>query len=159
MQSNPDLLRQVWRKFPTGVSVVTTRSSSGEPYATTANAVMSISLDPMLALLSVSTGGKTWANLVGQGRFVLNFLRDDQSEIADFYGRAPSEERQHLPEPHSIHSSGLALLDEALASLVCTTSQQVEAGDHTLFIGQVDEIIIRDGEALAFYSGRYGTVN
>ena len=159
MQDHSDRYRQAWRKFPTGVSVVTTRTAEGEPYATTANALLSISLDPMLLLLSVATAGHTCANLRREGRFAVNFLRDDQSEIADFYGRAPWEDRQRLPDAHVRHESGPALLNEALVRMVCRIDQQVEAGDHTLFIAEVEEVDVQDGEALVFYEGRYGTVS
>jgi flavin reductase (DIM6/NTAB) family NADH-FMN oxidoreductase RutF len=47
------------------------------------------------------------------------------------------------------------LLDEALACMVCHIDQQVEAGDHTLFIASVEDIEVRQGDALVFYEGGY----
>ena len=159
MPVTPDLLRQAWRRFPTGVTVVTTRTAEGEPYATTANAVLSVSLDPPLLALSVATAGHTCSNLRREGRFAVNFLRQDQAAFADFYGRAAWEERRRLPGAHTSHESGAALFDEALAVMVCRIDQQVEAGDHTLFIAEVEEADVRgDGSALVFYEGRYGKV-
>ena len=159
MPVDPGYLRQVWRRFPTGVTVVTTRTAEGEPYATTANAVLSVSLDPPLLALSVATLGNTCANLRREGWFAVNFLRDDQSAIADFYGRAPWEERRRLPDAHAQHEQGMALFDEALAVMVCRIDQQVEAGDHTVFIAEIEEADIHgEGEALVFYEGRYGRV-
>ena len=119
MSTSPEQYRQAWRKFPTGVSVITMRSGSGEPYVTTANALLSISLDPMLLLLSVATDGNTCANLLRDGLFAVNFLRSDQSHIADFYARAPSHERSNLPDAHTKHESGIALFDDALVCMVC----------------------------------------
>ncbi len=157
MQDYSDLYRQAWRKFPTGVSVVTTRTAEGEPYASTANALLSISLEPMLLLLSVATGGNTCDYLRREGCFGVNFLRGDQAGVADFYGRASPEERRTLPEAHTTHESGVALLDEALVGMVCHIEQQVGAGDHTLFIAAVEHVEVRDGGALLFYEGRYGS--
>ena len=157
MSTNPEQYRQAWRKFPTGVSVITMRSESGEPYVTTANALLSISLDPMLLLLSVATDGNTCANLLRDGLFAVNFLRSDQSHIADFYARAPSHERSNLPDAHTKHESGIALFDDALVCMVCRCEHEVQAGDHTMFVASVEDIDIREGDALLFYEGQYGS--
>ena len=157
MQPTPELFRRAWRTFPTGVSVVTTRTSDGAPYATTANALLSVSIDPMLLLLSVTTAGHTCLNLSRHGLFAVNFLRDDQEAIADFYGRAPPLERRRLPAAHTVHESGLALLDDAVAWMICRVRQRTRAGDHTLFVAAVEDIDVRDGDALVFYRGRYGS--
>ncbi len=160
MTVTPDVLRRAWRRFPTGVTVVTTRTVEGDPYATTANAVLSVSLDPPLLALSVATAGNTCANLHRERWFAVNFLRDDQSALADFYGRGRWEERRRLPDAHAQHEHGMALFDDALSVMVCRVEQQVEAGDHTLFIAEIEEAYIHgDGRALVFYEGRYEQVN
>ena len=152
-----NLYRQAWRKFPTGVSIVTTRSADGKPYATTANALLSVALDPPLLLLSVGTGGQTCANLAREGRFGVSFLPDDQADVADFYARAPTGERGTLPASHASPGGGAALLDGALAAMACRIEQRVEAGDHTLFVASVEHVEVREGNALLFYDGRYGS--
>ena len=157
MTADPTLYRRAWRRFPTGVSVVTTRSPDGAPYATTANALLSVSLEPPLLLLSVATGGNTCDYLRKEGCFGVNFLRGDQAEAADFYARAAPEERRTLPEAHRTHESGVALLDEALVGMVCHIEQTVEAGDHTLFVAAVEHVEVREGDALLFHEGHYGS--
>ena len=156
MTADPTLYRRAWRRFPTGVSVVTTRSPDGAPYATTANALLSVSLEPPLLLLSVATGGNTCEYLRKEGGFGVNFLRGDHAEVADFYARAAPEERRTLPEAHRTHESGVALLDEALVGMVCHIEQTVEAGDHTLFVAAVEHVEVREGDALLFHEGHYG---
>ena len=155
--ADANLCRQAWRKFPTGVSIVTTRSEDGAPYATTANALLSVALDPPLLLLSVGTAGQTCANLAREGQFGVNFLPDDQAEVADFYARASPDERRTLPAAHTMLDGGAALLDDALAAMACRIEQQVEAGDHTLFVASVERVEVREGNALLFYDGRYGS--
>ena len=97
MTADPTLYRLAWRRFPTGVSVVTTRSPDGAPYATTANALLSVSLDPPLLLLSVATSGHTCDYLRHEGCFGVNFLRGDQADVADFYGRGRAGGAQDAP--------------------------------------------------------------
>ena len=158
MDPSIDLFKSAWRNFPTGVSVVTTVTPEGRPYATTANAVMSVSLDPLLVLVSLSTDGKTHASINKYGYFGLNFLSGSQAHLGDYYGRSTSHERETLPTAVICHSSGVTLFEDALSSIVCKVIQQVIAGDHTLFIGEVIDIENRDGEALIFYKGGYKTL-
>ena len=56
MKPTQDLFRHAWGQFPTGVTIITTGQPDGSPYCTTANAVMSVSLDPLLVLVSAFTG-------------------------------------------------------------------------------------------------------
>jgi flavin reductase len=50
------------------------------------------------------------------------------------------------------------LLAEALTVMDCRVVQQVEAGDHIIFIAEVDGIEVRDGRPLVFYAGKFTTV-
>ncbi|MQF86925.1 MAG: flavin reductase family protein [SAR202 cluster bacterium] len=158
MKPSVDLFKLAWRNFPTGVSVITTFTPEGKPYATTANAVMSVSLDPLLVLVSLSTNGKTCMSITNCGYFGLNFLSAHQVSLGDYYGRSSSPEREILPSTAILHSSGVTLFEDALSSMVCKVTQEVVAGDHTLFIGEVIDIENQNGEALVFYKGGYKTL-
>ena len=154
---SPELFREAWRKFATGVSIVTTRQPDGGTYATTANSVASVSLDPLLVLVSFGKVSSTHANLARERRFGINILRDDQAPIAEHYATSPPEERQNLPPAHR-RPSGTTLLDDALACMDCRVVSDVGAGDHTVFIAEVEHIEVSAGAPLVFYDGRYGTV-
>ena len=158
MSLTPQDFRRAWSKFPTGVSLITTRTADGGPYCTTANAISSVSLDPLLVHLSLATNGVTWANVVRDGRFGLNVLGEDDEELALFFSKATSEERQRVPAQHIVTEHGTVLLDEALTVMDCRVVQQVKAGDHTVFIAEVDRIDVREGRPLVFYDGRFTRV-
>jgi len=155
---NPGEFRKAWGKFPTGVSLVSTRTEDGKPYCTTANAISSVSLDPMLVHLSLGKDGTTCANIVREGRFGINMLGADDEELAIFFSKAPPEERWRVPAEHQVSSNGTVLLDEALTVMDCRVVQQVEAGDHIVFIAEVDGLYVREGEPLVFYGGKVTTV-
>ena len=116
MSLMPEDFRRAWSKFPTGVSLITTHIESGEPYCTTANAISSVSLDPLLVHLSLAKSGVTCANVLREGRFGLNILGEDDEELAIFFSRATSEERQRVPSQHLVTERGTVLLDEALVA-------------------------------------------
>jgi len=53
---------------------------------------------------------------------------------------------------------GLPLLEGALAHLACRVVDVHPAGDHVLWIGEVEHLEHVEGEPLLFYTGRFGTV-
>lgn len=158
MSPSSEDFRRAWGRFPTGVSLVTTHTEQGAPYCTTANAISSVSLDPLLVHLSMATAGATCANIVREGRFGLNFLRDEDAELALFFAKASSEEREEVPSDHTVLASGTIGLNNALAVMDCRVVQQVEAGDHIVFIAEVEEIEVREGRPLVFYNGNFSSV-
>ena len=158
MDVNTELFREAWRKFATGVSILTTRQPNGETYATTANSVASVSLDPLLVLVSVGTSGTTHANIVRERRFGINILRHDQAAVARHYATSAPEERERLPQPHRQSPNGTTLLDDALACMDCRVVQEIVAGDHTIFIAEVEHIEVNEGAPLVFYEGQYATL-
>lgn len=159
MTPSKEDFRRAWGKFPTGVSIVTTRTEAGAPYCTTANAVSSVSLDPLLIHLSMAKQGVTCANIVRDGRFAINFLKEEDAELATFFAKAVGAEREKLPSDHTIFASGTIGLNDALATMDCRLVQSVEAGDHMLFIAEVVTLELRDGKPLVFYEGAFSTVS
>ena len=158
MIASSDEFRRAWARFPTGVGVITTHNEDGRPYGTTANAISSVSLDPLLVHLSLGKDGVTCANIVREGRFGINVLRSDQNELAGFFATASSDERQQLPSAHDVTEHGTSLFSDALVVMDCRVIQEVTAGDHVMFIAEVDGLQVRDGEPLVFYEGKFITV-
>jgi flavin reductase (DIM6/NTAB) family NADH-FMN oxidoreductase RutF len=158
VSATAEQFREAWRKFPTGVTIVTTRQDDGTPYFTTANAVASVSLDPLLVSLSVTKDGATCANIMRDDRFGINMLREGRADVASFFATASREERRSFPSGHSLSPSGIAILDEALSGMDCRVMHSIEAGDHVVFIGEVEHIEVREGAPLVFYGGRYTTI-
>ena len=106
---------------------------------------------------SYGKGSTTHANLARERRFGINILRDDQARIAEHYATSPPEERRNLPPAHR-RPSGTTLFDDALACMDCRVVSDIGAGDHTVFIAEVEHIEVSAGAPLVFYDGRYGTV-
>lgn len=158
MSPSSDDFRRAWGKFPTGVSIVTTHTDQGAPYCTTANAVSSVSLDPMLIQLSMAKQSSTCANIARDERFGVNFLREEDAELALFFAKASGQEREKLPSDHTVLPSGAIGLNDALATMDCRVVQQVEAGDHIVFIASVEALEVREGHPLVFYEGKFSSV-
>lgn len=149
---DPRALRDACGRFATGVTVITTRSPSGD-FGMTANAFMSVSLDPPLIAVSLGLKAKMLAEIRASGRYAVNILADGMEPVAlHFAGR-------HDPALAKIlcDDTGLPILAGAAAVFHTQVVQEVEAGDHVLFIGQVQRIT-QDPAALPllFHAGRFG---
>lgn len=144
--------RQVMGRFATGVTVVTTVERD-TVHGMTANGFLSVSLRPPLVLVSL---GRCRMNemLPRSGRYGVSMLAHDQQHFAAHF----AAQKRSAVEPTFVWHEGLPLLEGALAHLVCRVVDVHRAGDHVLWIGEVEYIDHRDDEPLLFYTGRFGTL-
>lgn len=152
LEGDPALaFRRTLGMFATGVTVITTRSRE-QVHGMTANAFMSVSLQPPLVLVSVDRRARL-SNLLHEGtRFGVNVLEARQAMLSDrFAGRAVDSEAEPLFE--LVHDT--PLVEGALAHLVARVVRSYWGGDHSLFLGQVEFARYGEGEPLLFHGGRY----
>jgi len=144
--------RQVMGRFATGVTVVTTVEKD-VVHGMTANGFLSVSMRPPLVLVSL---GRCKMNemLPRSGRYGISVLSHDQRHFAAHF----AAQKASPVEPTFTWQSGLPLLEGALAHLVCRVVDVHRAGDHVLWIGEVEYLDHRDDEPLLFYTGRFGTI-
>lgn len=149
--------RRVMSRLATGVTVLTARHGQGHEVMT-ANAVMSVSLEPVLLLASVGRGCR-WADAArAAGSFAINVLSAEQEELSRW---CASARRHHDPaeiyrHPHRKVWSGALVFDHALAAVECTLVSEHAVGDHDLLIGQVTDLHVNDaGSPLLFFRGAY----
>jgi flavin reductase (DIM6/NTAB) family NADH-FMN oxidoreductase RutF len=142
--------------FATGVTVITV-DQDGEVHGMTANAFTAVSLDPVLVLVCVDHQARTHSHLHARKRFGVNVLRSDQQTISEYYARS-AETHQH-PEAAGTGfdrtAQGTPVLQGALAYLECRVHSTQTAGDHTIFIAEVEEVLVRDGEPLLYFRSQY----
>ncbi len=143
--------------FATGVTIVTV-DLEGEVHGMTANAFASVSLDPPLVLVCVDHSTRTHTHLHTKKRFGINVLCDDQRAISEYYARAERTHEKAAAEAGARFDRakhGTPMLHGALAYLECRLDSAQVAGDHTIFIAQVEDVVVREGEPLLFFRGKY----
>ena len=152
----PDRFRMVMGHFATGVAVVTVDAPGG-PQGMTANAVASLSLDPVLVLVCFDNGARTLPEVRRSGRFGVNVLAAGQEHLARRF--ASKDDAKFAEIAHSVHD-GIPVLDGALAWVGCTLERFVPGGDHTIGIGAVRsaELGPPGTEPLVWFRGRYGSL-
>jgi flavin reductase (DIM6/NTAB) family NADH-FMN oxidoreductase RutF len=142
--------------FATGVTIITV-DQDGEVHGMTANAFTAVSLDPVLVLVCVDHRARTHSHLHARKRFGVNVLRRDQQAISDYYARS-AETHQHAEEAgarfdRTAHNT--PVLQGALAYLECRLHSAQAAGDHTIFIAEVEDVQVHDGEPLLYFRSQY----
>jgi len=149
----PARFRAVMGHFATGVAVVTVDTPHG-PMGMTANAVASLSLDPVLALVCFDNAARTLPEVERAKRFGVNVLAADQEPLARRF--ASKEDAKFADVAHSVHD-GIPVLDGTLAWVGCELDSLVPAGDHTIGIGAVHaaELGAEGLEPLIWFGGRY----
>jgi len=157
MPVTPTEFRQAMGSFATGVTVITV-DNDGEVHGMTANAFASVSLDPLLILVCVDHKARTHAHLHARKRFGINVLAESQQAISEYYAR-PTATHRHAEEEAGARfdrtAHGTPVLRDALTYLECRLHTVQEAGDHTIFIAEVEDVVVREGNPLLFFRGQY----
>jgi flavin reductase (DIM6/NTAB) family NADH-FMN oxidoreductase RutF len=149
--------RRALSRFATGVTVVTVAQKNGGTKGMTANAFTSVSLDPALVLVCVDLRARTHALLKSSPRFGVSVLDESQQSFAEFFAQpyADPARMSELGIYIRHETNGVPYIDGCLAHLVCRRVAARRAGDHTIFIGEVEHLSCREGRPLLFYGGRY----
>lgn len=161
LDADADALRTAMSHFPTGVTVVTSgREERAE--GMTANAVISVSLDPLLFLVSVHEGARLNPRIREEKSFAVNILADDQEGLSRLF--ASPERSSGLQAVHSLGggygSVGAPLAAGALAVVECELAAVYPGGDHDLFLGRVVGVRLGDTRKgpLVFHEGAYPAI-
>jgi flavin reductase (DIM6/NTAB) family NADH-FMN oxidoreductase RutF len=160
MSLNSAEFRKAMGRFATGVTIITV-DLEGEIHGMTANAFASVSLDPLLVLVGVEQTTRTHAHIHAKKRFGINVLCEDQREISEYYARPERDHENAEVEAGARFDRtvlGTPVLHGALAYLECRLHSAQAAGDHTIFIAEVEDVVVRDGEPLLFFRGKYRRV-
>ena len=146
--------RQVMGRLATGVTVLTTRDGTAHE-TMTANAVMSVSLSPVLLVVSVGAGCRWGAAARAAGFFAVNVLSEGQEPLSRWCAGPARHASPDAVLRHPSRTIGLGALvfDDALASFDCTLHSEYRVGDHDLLVGEVVDMRVGDAGAPLLYFG------
>jgi flavin reductase len=151
---DPGLFRAVMSRFATGVTVIATEIE-GRVHAMTANAFMSGSIEPPLAVVSIAKRARMHDHLRDGGHFSVNFLTRQQEAVSRHFAGRPVQGLEIGFE----WVAGVPLLPRALARIAARIVVSHACGDHTLFIGRILHMDNSEGDPLLFFNSRYSTVD
>jgi flavin reductase (DIM6/NTAB) family NADH-FMN oxidoreductase RutF len=156
MPVSQDDFRNALSQFASGVTVVSTKDAAGKLHGITVSAFCSVSLDPPMVLICIEKSTVSHYAFEESGVFVVNILRDSQSSASERFA-APFTDKFGDVE-FDIGIEGVPVLNDALASLECRLTFSYHGGDHSIFVAQVENVIVRDGDPLVYFRGEYGTI-
>jgi flavin reductase (DIM6/NTAB) family NADH-FMN oxidoreductase RutF len=150
----PRVLRDVLGHFASGVTVVTAETEDG-PIGFTCQSFSSLSLDPPLVVFAPARTSQTWPRLREFGRFCVNVLAEDQSDVSARFARSGTDKFAGVTWRSSPH--GAPVLDGVVAWIDCRLWAEYDGGDHTLVAARVLDLgADPDRRPLLFHRGAYG---
>ncbi len=150
---SPELFREVFGRFATGVAVITAAGTTGSG-GMTANALCSLSLDPLLTLVCFANSARTLPIVEETSRFAVNILSAEQRDVARLFASKAPESDKLAQVPHQL-ICGVPVISGVIAWAVCELRELLAGGDHTIAIGEVIELALGAGEPLLWFEGRY----
>jgi len=149
-QIDPREFRTALGRFASGVTIITTEKD-GAIHGMTANAFLSVSLNPPLVLVSLDSRTHMHQLLSETRRYGVSILSEHQETLSNHFARRPVEGLQ-IP---FVEKHGIPVMDGAVAQLVARVIDIHPAGDHTLYIGHVEYLEWTDEKPLLFFGGQY----
>ncbi|HEV1994482.1 MAG TPA: flavin reductase family protein [Candidatus Acidoferrum sp.] len=149
--------RKALGHFTTGVTVVTVEREPGMIHGMTANSFTSVSLDPMLILVCVDQRAKLLPLLEKKKRFGVSVLKAGQEAISEYFakGEQSAEAEERLAIRYRWTPSGVPVIEQTILQLSCNVVASHVAGDHTIFVGEVEDAEVHEGEPLLYFRGEY----
>jgi flavin reductase (DIM6/NTAB) family NADH-FMN oxidoreductase RutF len=146
-------LRQALGQFATGVTVIATRHADGGLSGLTANSFGALSLDPPLVVWALRLNSANLPVFEAAERFVVNVLAEAQVELSRKFATHLDDKFDGVPYALSQH--GHPLIHGATAWFECRTLSKQIAGDHCLFIAEVERFTTSETAPLLFHAGGY----
>jgi flavin reductase (DIM6/NTAB) family NADH-FMN oxidoreductase RutF len=149
-------LRRIMGHFATGVTVITTIDKDGQPYGLTANALTSVSLDPPLLLICVDKKAESYPYFEESKVFTVNILAEGQESLSRRFAVSGGDKFKGVAYRNG--ANGAPILEGALAYIECKLYGSFEGGDHTVYLGEIEQAETVETKPLVFFRGGYRTL-
>jgi len=148
--------RSALGRFATGVTVITTETADGRPWGLTVSSFNALSLDPPMVLWSLSQTAAALPHFLKAQRYVIHVLSASQLHLAKRFSRGRQEERfLGLELKRSPNGTPMLADPHTSAWFECWNHDQHPAGDHTIFIGQVEHCERHYSQPLVYHAGDF----
>lgn len=156
MPVSKEEFRRALGLFASGVCVVTTRDASGRLHGITVSAFCSVSLEPPLISVCIEKNTGSHQAFTESAAFVVNILNANQQHVSDRFAARIADKFEGVA--YSAGVNDLPVLDGALANLECVLKHSFDAGDHTIFVGQIEKSTVSEREPLVYFQGSYRAI-
>jgi flavin reductase (DIM6/NTAB) family NADH-FMN oxidoreductase RutF len=147
-----DAFRHALGHFATGITVISALDAQGEPYGATVSSFSSLSLDPPLIQWSLTTKSYSYPIFSQAKHFAVNILASNQEDVSRTFCK-PIDRFSQVES--LVGLEGLPLVAGCLGWIECSLEREIEAGDHTIFVGRVMRTRVADKSPLVHWRGCY----
>jgi flavin reductase (DIM6/NTAB) family NADH-FMN oxidoreductase RutF len=152
-----DEFRAALSRFPSGVTVVTTKDADGKLHGLTVSAFCSVSMNPPLILVCILKTTGSYSSFEESKAFVVNILDESQQQISNHF--ASHLDDKFAGQNYQLNETGLPILADCLVNLECSLKHSYDGGDHTIFVGEIEKATISDGKPLLYWCGKYREID
>ncbi len=147
-------LRDAMGCFASGITIVTTKTDTGDPVGLTANSFTSVSLDPPLVLVCLAKTIRSLPAFKSNSAFAVNILHTGQQPLSNLFASKGQDRFGGLD--WETWSKDVPILPSALACFECNRVNQIEQGDHIILIGEVVRARYeKRKDPLLYFGGQY----
>jgi flavin reductase (DIM6/NTAB) family NADH-FMN oxidoreductase RutF len=156
---NAEQFKLGMRGLAAAVNVVTA-AHAGHRYGMTATAVCSVSAEPPTILVCINKSTSTHAAIAKSEAFCVNVLRADDRELSSTFSGAQTGENRFKARDWTRLATGSPVLIDALVSFDCRVVRSVAHGTHTVFFGEVEQLLFgKKGRPLLYSEGQYARLS
>lgn len=145
--------RSALSRFASGVTVVTGRRASGDPFGITVSAFTSVSLEPPLVLVCIQKRAGSCEAISNSENFCVNVLGESQTDVSNLFASKDAHDFTGIDFSDGL--GGVPVIAGTLASVECSKVDEFDGGDHVIFVGQVERVSARDGNPLIYWHSDY----
>lgn len=144
-------------KFPTGICIITTELN-GDIHGFTANSFVSVSLEPALVSFCLDKKAFSLSKFSKSNHFVVNILSDQQADLATKFAKSGIDKFTNVS--YSLNEHQIPKIENSISILECKKYNQIECGDHVIFIGEVEKLETDSGlQPLVYYGKNYRKIS
>ena len=149
-----DELKDAYSRWATGVTIVTA-CAGDRKLGMTVSAFTEVSLEPPLVLLCADKTSNTHPLIAESGAFAVHVLRREQEALSNLFASKKDEARRFDGLDYRTGASGSPIIAGTLAAFDCRVHASHDAGDHIIYVGEVIDLELSDGEPLMYYDRAY----
>ena len=151
--ASPFGFREALACFASGVTVATVLASDGTPHGLTVSAFTSVSFQPPMILICIDYGCAFLQYFRASTHFAVNVLAESQRDLSAIFSEKPEGRFDGVDWRNGL--TGAPLLAGCLANVECRVSSIIEAGDHAVFLAEVEAAQVEGGEPLLYFNRAY----
>ena len=140
-------------RFASGVTVVTTKDNAGNLRGLTVSAFCSVSMNPPLVLVCILKTTPCYYAFEESKAFVVNILNESQQHLSNQFAAKHEDKFDGVSYKSGV--LGSPVLDDCLVNLECVLKHSFDGGDHSIFVGEIENITINEGNPLVYWKGDY----